>query len=155
MNHSQLANKDFFVDQLVFIDTNIKDLTDLYLSSTPLHERLKHFFSLYVLEVEELLKQNRQAGFITRIPKVFIGTKVTVLYDEDGDTEDYVICFPEDSDPDQGFISFLSPVGRQLLLKGVGEQISLRIPTGELPVTIKEISYVGHLFEAKRNTKEA
>jgi transcription elongation factor GreA len=155
MNHSPRANKDFFVEQLVYIDENIKDLTSLYLSSTPLHERLKHFFSVYVLELEEFIKQNRQAGFITRIPKVFIGTKVTVLYDEDGETEDYVICFPENSDPDHGFISFLSPVGRQLLLKGIGDQISLKIPTGELRVTIKEISYIGHQFETDRKSKEA
>jgi transcription elongation factor GreA len=155
MNHSQPANKDYFTQQLVFIDENIKELTNLYISSTPLQERLKHFFSLYVLEVEEIIKSNRKTAYITSLPKVFIGTKVTVLYDEDDETEDYVICFPEESEPDRGFISFLSPVGRQLLLKNIGESISLKVPTGELPVTIKEISYVGHLFQSERNTKEA
>lgn len=155
MSHSQPANMEFFIQQLVMIDENIKELTNLYISSTPLPERLKHFFSLYVLEVEEFLKQNRKSNIITSIPKVFIGTKVTVIYDEDDETEDYVICFPEDSDPDRGFISFLSPVGRQLLLKEIGERIALKVPTGELAVTIKEISFVGHLFELQRETKEA
>ncbi|MCM3767817.1 GreA/GreB family elongation factor [Neobacillus niacini] len=155
MSHSQPANKEFFIQQLVMIDENIKELNNLYISSTPLPERLKHFFNLYVLEVEEFLKQNRKSNIITNIPKVFIGTKVTVIYDEDDETEDYVICFPEDSDPDRGFISFLSPVGRQLLLKEIGERIPLKVPTGELAVTIKEISYVGYLFESERETKEA
>lgn len=155
MNHSTLQNKDFFSEQLAYIEENIKDLTNLYISSTPIQERLKHFFNLYVLEVEELLNQNSKNAVISFFSKVYIGTKVTVQYDDEDDFEEYVICFPEQSDPDRGFISFLSPVGRQLLLKEMGEKISLKVPTGKLQVTIKEISYVGNLFEMKRRTKEA
>ncbi|WP_423798777.1 GreA/GreB family elongation factor [Neobacillus sp. SAB-20_R2A] len=156
MNHSGQANKQYFQRQLVYIEENIKDLTNLYISSTPIQERLKHFFSLYVLELEEILKQNQKNGFIASIPKVYIGTKVTVMYLDDQETEEYVICFPEESDPDKGFISFLSPVGRQLLLKNIGEELSLKIPTGELGVSIKEISYFGGLLEFDtQQTKEA
>jgi transcription elongation factor GreA len=146
MNHSAIATNEFFVQQLVYIDENIKELTALYLSSTPVQERLKHFFSLYSLEVEDLIKVNHRSGANFSLPKVFIGTRVTVLYNDDNETEDYIICFPEQSDPDSGRISFLSPVGRQLLLKNIGETLSLKIPTGELMITIKEISYVGHQF---------
>ncbi|QGQ45855.1 GreA/GreB family elongation factor [Metabacillus sediminilitoris] len=150
MNHKVHQSKDYFVQQLNYIDENIIELTDLYISSTPMQERLKHYFNIYVLEVENLLKINQKNDFISSFPKVFIGTKVTVLYDEENETEDYVICYPEQSDPDSGFISFLSPVGRQLLLKNIGEKISLKIPTGNIFVTIKEISFVGHLFELER-----
>jgi transcription elongation factor GreA len=155
MNRSADQSRDYFVQQLIYIDENIKELTQLYLSSTPIQDRLKHFFNLYVLEVEDLLKVNQRNNHISFFPKVLIGTKVTVLYDEDNETEDYVICYPEQSDPDLGFISFLSPVGRQLLFKNIGEQISLKIPTGELPVSIKEISFVGHLLNQELRTKEA
>ncbi|WP_243355479.1 GreA/GreB family elongation factor [Bacillus litorisediminis] len=156
MSRNPLGNKEFFLEQLVVIDENIKELTELYISSTPVHERRKHFLSLYVLELEELLKQNQKNNIISFFPKVFIGTKVTVMYDDDHETEDYVICFPDQSDPDNGFISFLSPVGRQLLLKKIGEQIMLKVPTGELPVTIREISFSGELLEMKnRKSKEA
>ncbi|MCH6267958.1 GreA/GreB family elongation factor [Neobacillus citreus] len=156
MNHSGQANKQYFQRQLEYIEENIKDLTNLYISSTPIQERLKHFFSLYVLELEEILKQNQKNSFIASIPKVYIGTKVTVMYLDDQETEEYVICFPEESDPDKGFISFLSPVGRQLLLKNIGEELSLKIPTGELGVSIKEISYFGGLLEFDtQQTKEA
>lgn len=148
-------SKEFFTEQLAFIDENMKDLTNLYLSSTPIQERLKHFFNLYVLEIEDLLKQNQKNAVISLFPKVYIGTKVTVKYDDEDDVEDYVICFPEQSDPDKGFISFLSPVGRQLLLKELGEKISLKIPTGELEVTVQEISYAGDLFKIERRMKEA
>jgi transcription elongation factor GreA len=155
MNLSAIQNKEYFIQQLVYIDENIKELTNLYLSSTPIQERLKHFFNLYVLEVEDLLKVNQKNNFISFFPKVFIGTKVTVLYDEDNETEDYVICYPEQSNPDGGYISFLSPVGRQLLFKNIGDRISLKIPTGELSVTIKEISFDGQLLDQDRRTKEA
>ncbi|MFC4800270.1 GreA/GreB family elongation factor [Neobacillus sp. GCM10023253] len=156
MNHSGQADKQYFQRQLEYIEENIKDLTNLYISSTPIQERLKHFFSLYVLELEEILKQNQKNSFIASIPKVYIGTKVTVMYLDDQETEEYVICFPEESDPDKGFISFLSPVGRQLLLKNIGEELSLKIPTGELGVSIKEISYFGGLLEFDtQQTKEA
>lgn len=154
MNHSNLSKK-FYKQQLVYLDENIQDLTSLYFSSTPIQERIKHFFNLYVLEVEDLLTQNRKNGFISLFPKVYIGTKVTVRYDEEDETEDYVICFPEQSNPEQGFISFLSPVGRQLLLRNIGDQIPLRIPTGDLLVTITNIAYIGDLFETEERYKEA
>ncbi len=156
MNHSsKFEEKDYFIQQLVFIDENIQDLTNLYYASTPIQDRIKHFFSIYVIEVEDLVKQNRKSKFFKVFPKVFIGTKVTVLYDDDHETEDYVICFPEQSDPDEGFISFLSPVGRQLLLKKLGDKIPLRIPTGEMQVTIKDISYAGNIYESEERVKEA
>jgi transcription elongation factor GreA len=108
-----------------------------------------------VLEVEDLLKTNKRNEIISFFSKVFIGTKVTVLYDEEDETEDYVICYPEQSDPDLGYISFLSPVGRQLLFKNLGDKVSIKIPTGELLVTIKEISFIGQLLDYERKTKEA
>ncbi|MDQ1003037.1 transcription elongation factor GreA [Neobacillus niacini] len=155
MNHSLHLTKDYYVQQLNYIDENIKELTNLYFSSTPVQERLKHFFNLYVLEVEDLLKRNKKHDMISFFPKVYIGTKVTVLYDEEDETEDYVICYPEQSDPDLGYISFLSPVGRQLLFKSLGDKVSIKIPTGELLVTIKEISFVGQLLNDEIKTKEA
>ncbi|WHY03117.1 GreA/GreB family elongation factor [Neobacillus sp. DY30] len=155
MNHSLHQTKDYYIQQLHYIDENIKELTNLYLSSTPIQERLKHFFNLYVLEVEDLLKTNKRNEIISFFPKVFIGTKVTIVYDEEDETEDYVICYPEQSDPDLGYISFLSPVGRQLLFKNLGDKVSIKIPTGELLVTIKEISFVGQLLDLERKTKEA
>lgn len=155
MNHSFHQYKEDFLKQLVYIDENIKELTELYISSTPVAERVKHFFNLYILEVEELLKENNRKRTISDFPKVYIGTKVTVWYEEDNETEDYVICFPEQSDPDSGFISFLSPVGKQLLLKDLGENLALKIPTGEVSVTIKEITYGGSFLHEQRHTKEA
>ncbi|MEH7275472.1 GreA/GreB family elongation factor, partial [Neobacillus vireti] len=153
--HSIQQNKEDFVQQLVYIDENIKELTNLYISSTAVQERIKHFFNLYTLEVEDLLEKNKRNRTISSFSKVYIGTKVTVWYEEDNEAEDYIICLPEQSDPDSGFISFLSPVGKQLLLRGIGEKLALKIPTGELSVMIKEITYVGTNLTSQQHTKEA
>ena len=155
MNHNNPQHKENLVRQMVYIDEHIKELTSLYISYTPVQEQLKNFFHLYLLELEELLSADRKSSLIPFLPKVYIGTKVTVLYEEENDTEDFVICFPEQSDPDSGCISFLSPVGRQLLLKEIGEKVMLKIPTGDLPVRINEITYVGHLLSGQQNMKEA
>lgn len=155
MNHSTHQNAEFFKQQIVFIEENIKELTDLYISSTAVQERIKHFFNLYILEVEDLLNKNSRNNFISSFPKVYIGSKVTVWYEEDGEAEDYVICFPDQSDPDLGYISFLSPVGKQLLLKNFGETLMLKIPTGQVSVTIKEITHASNLLDGQGYTKEA
>ncbi|ALC92336.1 hypothetical protein AM500_23110 [Bacillus sp. FJAT-18017] len=155
MNHSQLLSKEYFIQQLVYIDENIKELTHHYLSSTPVDERKKDFYNTYSLEVENLIKENQRNDSISSFQKVFIGTKVTVMYDDDNETEDYIICYPDESDPDSGSISFLSPVGRQLLLKSVGEKVALKVPTGVLSVTIKEIEFAGQALELESTLKEA
>ena len=69
MNHSIHQNKEDFVQQLVYIDENIKELTNLYISSTPVQERIKHFFNIYILEVEELLKKNNRKKTISTFSK--------------------------------------------------------------------------------------
>jgi len=155
MNHNLPPSTDDFIQQMAYIDENIKELTSLYIYSTPIQDRVKHFFNLYLLEVEDLLEKNKPGNVIPMLPKVYIGTKVSVLYDEDNEVEEYIICFPEQSEPDEGYISFLSPLGRQLLLKSIGEKVAIHIPSGELAVTIKDISYAGNLLEGYKNKKEA
>lgn len=143
MNHSleALTEKEFFITQLTYIDENHQDLNGLYLSSTPLKERRRDFLSIYVREVEQYLALCNQAPAKQPLRKVLIGTKVTILFDGEDDREAYHICLPEESDPDNGCISFLSPVGRQLLLKNLGEKTSLMIPSGQLDVVIENISW--------------
>ena len=139
MNHSirQYPEKESFIKQMLIIEERIQELTDIYLSSTPYTERKKDFFSEYIAEVERFL-EDYEGGL--DIPKVFIGSKVTVVYEDENEEEDFIICFPEESDPEEGCISFLSPVGRQLLLRNKGDRIALRIPAGELKVSIQKIT---------------
>ncbi|WP_210367542.1 GreA/GreB family elongation factor [Bacillus sp. REN3] len=136
-----LTEEEYFQDQLAFIEENYKELNNLYVSSTPLNEQVKDFLAIYVREVEKYTALLGRMGSDKPPLKVFIGTKVTVSFDGDEDREDYHICLPDHSNPDNGVISFISPVGRQLLLKNTGDQISLSVPNGHLNVTIEKITF--------------
>lgn len=137
-----MSHNDYFAWQLQFIDANFQELKSLYLSSTPPKEMNQNFFSSYIHEIESYLKNDVTES----IPMVFIGTKVTVMFDGENESEDYFICLPKQIDPDAGCISFLSPVGRQLLLRKVGDKVLLSTPAGGLPVTIQDITFAGNLI---------
>ncbi|WP_079507513.1 GreA/GreB family elongation factor [Mesobacillus jeotgali] len=147
MSLSQISHiestKETFLKQLVFIEENFNELNNMYLYSTPIQERVKNFLSLYISELESYIKDG---GWNGPLSKVFIGTKVTVQFKDESETEteDYIISLPDQSDPDANRISFLSPVGRQLLLKNVGDEISLVVPNGTVSLSIKRISFSGN-----------
>ena len=70
--------------------------------------------------------------------KVIFGSTVEV---EDVDTEEsrtYTI-----PGPDEGSISFLSPVGQALLGKEVGDEVSVDIPRGRVTYEIVDITFRG------------
>ncbi|UYP10979.1 GreA/GreB family elongation factor [Priestia megaterium] len=71
-------------------------------------------------------------------------SQVSLMYLDNKETEQFTICFPGQSDPDKGNISFLSPVGRQLLLRSAGEKLVLTTPGGNTEVIIKEIKFKSH-----------
>ena len=74
--------------------------------------------------------------------RVFFGAYVTVE-DDDGEEHTYRIVGADESDVDQGYISIDSPVARALLGKRAGDEVSIRVPKGEVVYTIGEIDYRG------------
>ena len=72
--------------------------------------------------------------------RVRFGATVLVE-DEDGQQKTYVLVGPDESEPDKGFLSFESPIGRALMKKRVGETAVVRRPAGEVELEIKEIRY--------------
>ena len=51
----------------------------------------------------------------------------------------YRLVGPYESDPENGKISINSPLGRSLIGKGVGDEISVRTPSGVQEFEILEI----------------
>jgi transcription elongation factor GreA len=69
---------------------------------------------------------------IKRVPrdKASYGSTL-ILHDAERDEEvTYRLVTPEESDPQKGFISTTSPVGRSLMGKGEGEEVIVRTPSG-------------------------
>jgi transcription elongation factor GreB len=72
--------------------------------------------------------------------RVFFGAYVTVE-DEDGAARTYRIVGADESDLEQGAISIDSPVARALLGKRAGDEVSVRVPRGEVTYAIVAVSY--------------
>lgn len=56
------------------------------------------------------------------------GSKLTVI--ENGRQMVYELVMPEDADPDKGFISVASPVGRAFVGKEAGDEVKAPTPSG-------------------------
>lgn len=72
--------------------------------------------------------------------KVYFGAYVR-LEDEEGETIDYRIVGPDESDAERRFISMDSPVGRSLLGKREGDEVVVRRPKGDATYAILEVRY--------------
>jgi transcription elongation factor GreA len=68
---------------------------------------------------------------LDRIPhdKVGFGSSVH-LKDENGQTVTYQLVMPEDANVEQGLISTASPIGRALLNKEEGDEVTVTAPNG-------------------------
>ena len=68
---------------------------------------------------------------LDRIPKGKAGFGSTVhLRDENGDAVVYQLAMPEESDAEKGMISTSSPIGRAILNKEEGDEMSVVTPGG-------------------------
>ena len=67
---------------------------------------------------------------LERIPhdRAGFGSKLTIR--ENGQEAFYELVMPEDSDPDRGFISVASPIGRALIGKQEGDEVTAPTPAG-------------------------
>ena len=52
------------------------------------------------------------------------------LRDENGKTIRYGLVMPEDADPEKGLVSTASPIGRAIVGKEVGDEITVTTPNG-------------------------
>jgi transcription elongation factor GreA len=66
-----------------------------------------------------------------------------VLYDPERDEDvTYRLVTPEESDPQAGLISTTSPVGRSLMGKEEGDEVTVRTPAGARTFEIKRLTTV-------------
>lgn len=63
------------------------------------------------------------------------------LEDEDGELVEYRIVGPDEIDLERKMISMDSPVGRAMIGKREGDEVTVRRPKGEIVYTVIKISY--------------
>jgi transcription elongation factor GreA len=68
---------------------------------------------------------------LDKVPRDKVGFGSTVhLKDAGGQTVVYQLVMPEDADPELGMISTASPIGRALVNKEEGDEVSVTTPNG-------------------------
>lgn len=88
---------------------------------------------------------------INRIPrgKASYGSTL-VLYDAERDEEvTYRLVTPEESNPQDGFISTISPVGKSLMGKEEGDEVVVRTPAGARNFEIKRLTTLHDEIESQ------
>ena len=94
--------------------------------------------------VRYLSKRLEEISVVSTSPddlnKVYFGAWVT-LEDDRGELVRYRLVGPDEIDPQRGYISIDSPLGKALLGKPSKSDITITAPTGEAGYFIKSISY--------------
>src|SRR5512139_1042236 len=72
--------------------------------------------------------------------RAFFGAYITVE-DEDGTEKTYRIVGADESDMAKGFISIDSPVARALIGKREGDEVTVKVPKGDVVYTIVAVEY--------------
>lgn len=73
--------------------------------------------------------------------KAIFGATVTVEDVDTGDSKSFTLLGPDEADYNAGSISVLSPVGRALLGKEVGDEIIVDAPRGKINYEITDITF--------------
>lgn len=94
-----------------------------------------------IVEIEAMLKNVEIIEDIKGKAKtVVIGVKVKVMDEEYGEEEEYRVVGSTEANSREGKISDESPMGKALLGKKIGDEVTVEAPGGEFKVKILEIS---------------
>ncbi len=72
--------------------------------------------------------------------RAFFGSYITVE-DEDGNEKTYRIVGADESDMAKGWISIDSPVARALVGKREGDEVTVKVPKGDVVYTVNAVEY--------------
>jgi transcription elongation factor GreA len=108
------------------------------------------FLKARIAQLTHLLSQyNNVSSSHSDEKTVGFGSVVVVLELNSNTRSEYTIVHPIEVDPDQGKISLVSPVGRALQDRTVGEEVVVTVPSGEKRFFIEKItSLQGSVFTA-------
>lgn len=144
MSENVILSKSKFQNlilHLVSIEDDKKKLIEEYFPE-PSKERtiFSRVLDNYIAKIDFLVKNNISVGENTdnSFPFVIINSEVEVQDMETNEIINFRIISPFNN-KDINDVSYLSPVGRSLLLKGVGDEVAIDTPGGKLSYKIQSI----------------
>lgn len=103
----------------------------------------QRFVMARVVQLSQRISE-MQSVDMSKIPqdKIAYGSTV-ILYDLDRDEEvTYRLVISEESDPDKGLISTVSPIGQGLMGKEEGDEVKVKTPNGWRNFEIKKLTTI-------------
>ncbi|WP_166240097.1 GreA/GreB family elongation factor [Paenibacillus turpanensis] len=142
MNRSFMleGSRKQLINQLVYFDEEKIAFLNTYFPAQDLKRSIvEGMITTYITAVEAILENFNYDILHSR---ALIGSKLSVRYMEDQSTETFTIVFPHLADPDQNKISFISPMGYQLLLSQANEICKLEYPSSVERVEVLKIQFI-------------
>lgn len=142
MNHSFIldGSRAQLISQLIYLNDDKTYFLDQYFPSYGQERsRVDQTLAAYSASLETILANFNEQSLAS---SVLIGSQVQLCYIEDDFMESYTIVYPHHAKPNDNKISFLSPIGLQLLMTKRNETYQLKIPSGEVKVKVENIKYI-------------
>jgi transcription elongation factor GreB len=122
------------------VEVERPQLVDLA-KSDPDSKRRLSILDQRIFQIEQSLSSaqvvSHKPGPVERV--TFGGT--VMVREKNGEESTYRIVGLDETDPDRGWISWLSPLARALMNAGVGERVRFKFPSGEKELDIVAIHY--------------
>ena len=138
MSHSESwsVQKNVMHEQLLQLEEIRSHQMEQYvLQHNVEHKRLEQLLDQYIQYIKNLLTLSEPPAQ----QLVLLHHDIEIEYLEDGFIDKYCIVLPHETNPEEGKISLLSPVGRQLLLAPIHSELELETPAGIMKIRIVTI----------------
>ena len=135
------------VKHLIEIEEGKKKLLEEYYPE-PSTERneIETLIDNYIKHLAQLIRNTKKSQTTDRkVPFVTIGSEVEIQDLSDLEVVRYRIVSPFRGNTREGDVSYLSPVGKSLLLKKVGDEVEVIAPGGVFRYKIKSILLRGDI----------
>lgn len=140
------------IEHLIYIEESSDNLADFFFPDSPKdQEDIKNFFRQYVKTIENemgyitVVKSFANASCLNSLntfPFVIIGSEVELETISGKPAFVYRIIHPDGQNKAKNGITYLSPMGKALLLKTTGSEIDIDTPSASQRVKIKTIRLV-------------
>lgn len=116
-------------------------IEELFPEITKEREQFASFLEQYIARINHLIKNSVTSETAKGFPFVTIGSKVKIKDLESGEEENLHLVSPLQITLEDNAISYLSPVGKALLFKKVGDLVEVTAPGGKFKYQIEAIEF--------------
>lgn len=137
------------IEHLVFVEENADNLAGFYYPDLPeKRESMKKLFLEYVtkieavmekIEVVDSIEEYRRYENLNEFPIAIIGSQVGVESLTDGSVTSLKLIHPDEHSRRKNEITYLSPMGRALLLRKTGSEFEVDIPEGRKRFRVRSV----------------